>query len=144
MLAYGLEVMLSVEVALYNHRLTTFQEELNNATLREALNLLPSVRGTALLREALYQLHIARLYDRTVKLHHINIGDLILRHTKALARAGEHDKLTENWEGSYKVTASIQLGTYHVETLIGAPIARTWHSSNLRNTIISNFFFIQE
>jgi len=33
MLAYGLEAMLPTEVALHTHRLTTFQEELNNEAL---------------------------------------------------------------------------------------------------------------
>ena len=50
MLAYGSEAILPVEVALHTHQLTTFQEMLNNATLREALDLLPSIRGDALLR----------------------------------------------------------------------------------------------
>ena len=43
MLAHGSEVVLTVEVALHTHRLTTFQKELNNAAVREALDLLPSV-----------------------------------------------------------------------------------------------------
>jgi len=48
MLGHGSEVVQPVEVALHTHRLTTFQEKLNNAALREALDLLPSVRGGAL------------------------------------------------------------------------------------------------
>lgn len=53
MLTYGSEVVLLVEVALHTHQLTTFQETSNNAALREALDLLPSVHGDSLLREAL-------------------------------------------------------------------------------------------
>jgi len=41
MLAYGSEAILPVEVALHTYHLTTFKEELNNAALREALDLLP-------------------------------------------------------------------------------------------------------
>jgi len=63
MLAYGSEAILPVEVALHIHRLTTFQEELNNASLCEPLDLLPSVRGDALLREALSKLHIVLLHN---------------------------------------------------------------------------------
>lgn len=40
-LTYESKVVLAVKVALHTHRLTTFQESCNNATLREALNLLP-------------------------------------------------------------------------------------------------------
>ena len=59
MLAYGSEAVLPVKVALQTHRLTTFQEALNNATLREALDLF---------REALYKPRIARLHNRVVRI----------------------------------------------------------------------------
>jgi len=42
MLAYGSEVVLPVEVTLHTDYLTIFQEEFNNAALREAFDLLPS------------------------------------------------------------------------------------------------------
>ena len=51
--------MLLVEVALHTHRLTTFQEELNNEALQVALDLLTSVRGDVLLRETVYKLRFA-------------------------------------------------------------------------------------
>ena len=41
-------------------------EGLNNAALHEALDLLPSIHDDALIREALYKLHIARLHNRAV------------------------------------------------------------------------------
>jgi len=78
MLAYGSEAVLPVEVALHTYQLITFQEELNNAALQEALDLLPSIRADALLREALYKLHIACLHNRSVRLQRIDVGDFIL------------------------------------------------------------------
>jgi len=132
MLAYGFEVVLPVEVAFHTHWLTTFLEALNNAALREALDHLPSIRNDALIREALYKLRIARLHNRTVRIQPIQVSDLVLRCTNAIARAGEHDKLSTNWEGFYKVTSQICPGTYRLETLQGTPISRAWHSSNLR------------
>jgi len=85
MLTYGSEALLPVEVALHTQRLTTFQETLNNVALREALDLLPCVRGDTFLRQALYKLRVARLHDRVVKLHPINVGILVLRRTEAVA-----------------------------------------------------------
>ena len=119
MLAYGSEAILLVKVALHIHRLTTFQEELNNAALREPLDLLPYVRGDDLLQEALYKLCIVRLHDREVKLHPIHISDFVLRCTEAVARASEHCKLTANWEGPYKVIARVRPGTYRIQTTDG-------------------------
>jgi len=96
MLAYEPEVVLPIEVTLHTHCLTTFQEELNNTALQEALGLLRSVRGDALLREALYKLRIAWLHECTIKLHPIRVGDRVLRRTKVVACSGEHDKLIAN------------------------------------------------
>jgi len=59
------------------------------------------------------------------------VGDFVLHCTEVVARAREHGKLTMNWEGPYKVTTEIQLGTYHLEAPDGMPIPRTWHNSNL-------------
>jgi len=78
MLAYGTEAVLPVEVALHTHQLITFQEELNNAALCEALDLLLSIRGDALIREALYKLSIARTHNRGVRVQRIQVGDLVL------------------------------------------------------------------
>jgi len=143
MLAYVSEAVLPIEVGLHTHHLTKFQEELNNATLREALDLLPSVQGNALLRERLYKLRITRLHDRTVKLQPINVGDFVLCHIEVVARAGEHDKLTIIWEGPYKVTAQIRPGTYHLETSSRMPISRTWHNNNLRKYYYWHLSLIQ-
>jgi len=48
MFGYGSEAVLPIEVALHTHRSTTFQKEFNNVALREALNLLPSIRSDAI------------------------------------------------------------------------------------------------
>jgi len=50
MLAYGSEAVLPIKVILHTHRLITFEEELNNVALHEALDLLPSIPGDALVR----------------------------------------------------------------------------------------------
>lgn len=99
MLTYGSETVLPVEVALHTHRLTTFQEAANNAALREALDLLPSIRGDSMLRETLYKLRIARIHNRTVRMSPIRVADLVHRRTESVARATEYGKLTANWEG---------------------------------------------
>ena len=48
-LAFGSKAVLPVEVTFHTYQLTTFREELNNAALREVLDLLLSIRGDALL-----------------------------------------------------------------------------------------------
>jgi len=67
MLAYGSEVVLLFEVAIHTHRLTSFQEELNDARLREVLDLLPSVHTKAYLRATLHKLESVWQYNWLVK-----------------------------------------------------------------------------
>jgi len=62
-----------------------FQEELNNATLREALDLLPLGREDDLFREVLYKLRIACFHNCTIKLHPINVGIFVLHRIKVVA-----------------------------------------------------------
>ena len=95
-LTYVSKAMLPIDVALPTHHLITFQEALSNIAPCEALNLLPSVQGDTLLREAIYMLCITRLHDRVVKLGLISIDDMVLLRTEVIARVGEHGELTAN------------------------------------------------
>jgi len=51
MLVYGFKVMLPVKVVVHTNWLTTFQEDLDNKALMEALDFLPLQRGDARLKE---------------------------------------------------------------------------------------------
>jgi len=63
MLVYGSEAVLPVKLAIRTHRTTTFQIAQNNQALREALDLLPLVRGDANLREEITKARMARFYN---------------------------------------------------------------------------------
>ena len=67
MLVYGSEAILPIELAIHTHRGTAFQTTLNNQALREALDLLPLVKGDAYLCEEVAKARIARFYNRKVK-----------------------------------------------------------------------------
>jgi len=47
------------------------------------------------------------LYDRTMQLQPIRVGDLVLHGMEAVACAGEHDKLIANWEGPHKAASKV-------------------------------------
>jgi len=71
----------------------------------------PSICDDAILWEALNKLYITRLHNRTVQMQPIQVGDLVLHRMEAVASAGEHGKLTANWEGPYKVASQVRPGT---------------------------------
>jgi len=58
MLIYGSRTMLLVEFAIHTHWVTTFQEDLNNKTLSEALDFLPMVRGDTYLKEEIVKIRM--------------------------------------------------------------------------------------
>ena len=78
MLTYGSEAIPPIKVDLHLHCVATFQEALNNLALREALDLLPSIRGDTYIREALYKLRTTCLHNQSVKEQPINVGELVL------------------------------------------------------------------
>ena len=84
--------------------LTKFQEALNNSALKEALELLPWVLGDTYIRESLYKIRVAFLYNRSVREQPIKISDIMLRQTRVIAKLSEHGKLSANWEGPYATT----------------------------------------
>ncbi|KAJ8420521.1 hypothetical protein Cgig2_030502 [Carnegiea gigantea] len=81
--------------------------------------------GDTFLREALYKLRVVHLHDRTVKLHPVRVTDLAVKGTEAVARSGEHGKLTANWEDPSKVVEQVRPGPYGFITPQGIPIPRT-------------------
>ncbi|KAK3019491.1 hypothetical protein RJ639_004890 [Escallonia herrerae] len=59
-------------------------------------------------------------------------GDLVLRRITASAPRDAIGKLAPNWEGPYKVVKLGGPGAYHLETMDGKEIPRTWNATNLR------------
>ena len=107
MLVYSSEAILPVEVAIHTHRVATFQATRNNQALREALNLLPLVRGDTYLREEVVKAGMTRFYNRKVKECPLAVGDLVLRKMEAIGKGAVQGKLTSNWEGPYLVCEEV-------------------------------------
>jgi len=132
MLMYGSEAVLPIELAIRTHRTTPFQTIQNNQALREALDLLPLVRRDAYLRKEVAKARMARFYNRRVKEHPLAVGDLVLREMEALGKGTSQGKLMPNWEGPYIIYEEVRPDTFHLQTLQGTKIPRSWHSHNLR------------
>jgi len=86
MLVYGLEAVLPIELAIRTHKVRTFQTTQNNQALREALDLLPLLRGDAYLCEEVAKARMARFYNRRVKERPLAVGDLVLRKMEAIGK----------------------------------------------------------
>ena len=78
-LAFGIEVVILVEVGLSSLRRAHYDEGSNNDELRLNLDCLPKVRDEANLRMAQYQQKMAKYHNQRVKLKRFNPDDMVLR-----------------------------------------------------------------
>ena len=78
-LAYGIEIVIPMEIDLLSDRVRNFYEATNSDRLRTDLDLLDEVREQAHVRMATYKQRIVRYYNIWVKSKSFQKGDLILR-----------------------------------------------------------------
>uniref|UniRef100_A0A2N9ILK1 Integrase catalytic domain-containing protein n=1 Tax=Fagus sylvatica TaxID=28930 RepID=A0A2N9ILK1_FAGSY len=131
-LAYGIEVVIPLEIRLPMIRTTEFDTEQNEDNLRMDLNLIEERRDLAMIRLASYQRQMKRGYDKNIKPRSFQIGDLVLRKVVANTRNLNDGKLRPNWEGPYKVVSFTEIGSYILENMDGKPIPRPWNICNLK------------
>ena len=78
-LAYGSEVVISIEVGLISYRVDNHDERRNDKAIRLQLDLLDKVRATAEQRLTHYQNLMAKHYNSRVRHKDFQVGDLVLR-----------------------------------------------------------------
>ena len=78
-LVYGSEAMLLTEVSLVSARVQAYDEQLSEENREIDLIAAEELRDRALFRSALYQQGLCRYYDKNVRNHHFQVGDLVLR-----------------------------------------------------------------
>ncbi|MCH79653.1 RNA-directed DNA polymerase (Reverse transcriptase), partial [Trifolium medium] len=129
-LTYGTEAVIPVEIEELTWRTTQpLPEEANNEALQEELDLVEELRTAASLREASLKQKIAARHDLKIIKREFDVGSLVLRRN---AKDSNHGKLAANWEGPYRVRAKTENGAYHLETLTGQQLPRTWNAQKLK------------
>ncbi|XP_074355642.1 uncharacterized protein LOC141695280 [Apium graveolens] len=131
MLAYGEEVVISVEISHSSPRIQEYNVEENEEGQRLALELIDEVRDEAHANIMEYQKKASFYYKLRVKERFFKQGDLVLRKVEA-SGVGQRGKLPPNWEGPYKIKSVQERGFYKLETMDGNEVPRTWHAQNLK------------
>ena len=75
---------------------------------------------------------IACRYNQGVRVREFSTGDLVLRTAVGSMCDTNVGKLTQNWEGSYRVTAIAGVEAYYLEDLNEVPLPRPWNAYNLK------------
>lgn len=127
MLAYGIEVMVPVEIRLPSHR-RLVPETSEHTT--EHLDLLEEVREQAAIKVASYQTKTAKHFNSKVKTRRFRAGDLVLRRAEAVGHPP--GKLGPIWEGPFEVIRQVRKGTYSLRDTSGRPLPRPWNVDNLK------------
>lgn len=135
-LVYENEAILHVEVGIPSLRITFYDQSRNEEEKRFNLDLLPETRGNVLLRAISYKLRLTRLFNRRGKHQPLQDNDWVLRKFEATWREPRLGKLQPNWEGPYKVTKVVHLGTYRLEDQEGRELPRSWNTDNIRKFYI--------
>ncbi|KAK2374246.1 protein NYNRIN [Trifolium repens] len=129
-LTYGTEAVIPVEIGDLSWRTTQpLSEETNDEALREELDLVEELRTTASLCEVSLKQKLAARHDTKVLKRDFEVGSLVLRRN---AKDSHEGKLAPNWEGPYLVRGKTGSGEYHLETLLGQELPRTWNAKKLK------------
>nr|CAN74249.1 hypothetical protein VITISV_035574 [Vitis vinifera] len=115
-LAYGMDVVILIEIGLPTIRTEAGSQDDANAELGRNLDWTDEVRETASIRMVDYQQRAAAHYNRKVRPRSFKSGTLVLR------------KIFENTAEA----RTSESGAYHLQKLDGTPLLRPWNVSNLK------------
>ncbi|XP_057734209.1 uncharacterized protein LOC130949541 [Arachis stenosperma] len=100
-LAYGMEVMIPVEVEEEFPRTILYSEKANSKLHREELDLLSEVRERAWTKEEALKRRMALRYNQKVVQRSFTNNDLILIQNDIGTSRPREEKLAANWKGPY-------------------------------------------
>jgi hypothetical protein len=106
--------------------------ENNEQLLREDSDLVDEVREIARIKELSRKQQLAQRYNLKVDKRSLQTGDLVMRRASICNRNARDGKFKANWEGPYQVKSATTKGAYHLETLKGEELPRTFNVANLR------------
>lgn len=120
-LAYEAKEMLPVEITMSSIWTEYFEGKENDENLRENLDLLEEWQEHSSMSQAAYKKIVERYYNQRVKNKVFWVGDYVLR-KNGVSHAQPRGKLSQTWEGPYKVVEAHHNGSYSLETPEGRQI----------------------
>ncbi|XP_014524143.1 uncharacterized protein LOC106780373 [Vigna radiata var. radiata] len=131
-LTYGTDAMLLVEVGEPTIRREMQDMNLNEDQLRVNLDTLPERRELAMRRNAAQKRLLVRRYNTKVKPRSFTAGDLVWRKRGEARKEKAYDKLSDNWEGPFRIIEDLKNGAYRLENLDGKAIPNTRNTTHLK------------
>ena len=131
-LAFGTEVVASVEIGLKSPRIELASVEHNEEALRLNLDFLDEKRDQVLKRTKDYQRKTTKYYDQKFKPRSYKPSDLVLKKLMPTRKNPAHGKLGPNWEGPYIVSRVVRPGNYELQMEEGKILPHAWNAKHLK------------
>ena len=124
-MAYGVKVIVLVEIGIPSLRRETYNQGENQALISYELDLLKEKRDLAALRTFSYKRRFERYFNSKVKERRFKEGDLMLRKFLPNTKEVNAGVLGPNWEGLYVVVDVLRPGAYKFKRLDGKSVLRS-------------------
>ena len=118
-MVYGFEAILATDLDYEAPRVKAYNEQGDEASLEDAMDLLDEACDIALLCSAKYQQVLRWYHSRCVRGHTFGVGNLVLRHIQSNKNC---HKLSAPWEGPYIIVEGLRPSTYKLKTDDGKAI----------------------
>ena len=131
-LAYGMDVVIPMEISLPTIRTVVRGQKDENLELKRNLDWADEVRENASIRIAAYQQRTTTHYNCKARPQVFKVGILVLRKVFKNTSEKGAGKFQANWEDPYIVSKTGESGPYHLLKLDGTLLLRPWNVSNLK------------
>ena len=131
-LVYGTESAIPTEVHVKTTISNILTPKENDELMYLSLDLLDEKREAARLRNASYQIKVAKSYNKKVRSRTFQEGDWVLRRVCNHTKDKSAGKLAPGWEGPYQVIGVQGAGAYKLQDSTGKVQPNCWNALHLK------------
>ena len=126
-----MEAIIPTEIGVPTLRIE-ITEKANAQAVTKDLDMTNELCEVVAVRIASYQQRLTNLYNRHVKPHAFQTGDLVLRRVLKNTADPAAVKVQPNWEGPYMIVRVGAPGSYALNKLDETPVPRIWNAMHLK------------
>ncbi|XP_076956138.1 uncharacterized protein LOC143631183 [Bidens hawaiensis] len=129
----GLEAMITAEIGVPFTKTLLAKDDDKELCLN--LDLLKERCELAQIKESNYKCQLQKYYGMRVKVCNFNVGDYVYRNNEA-SNTETSGKLSQTWEGPYKVKRVLGKWSFELEKLDGKLVPGTWNVAQLEKCYV--------
>ncbi|XP_070024935.1 uncharacterized protein [Nicotiana sylvestris] len=126
-LVYGTDAVIPVEVWEPSLRYSNESEPSNDESRKQDLDEIDEQRDMTYVRMIAQKQQPERYYNKKAKVRPLKVGDYVLKAKTQASKDPREGKLGTNWDRPYKITATTNKGSFHLETMEGKLLPNIAH-----------------